>query len=308
MITIKNVHTLDGLKKVIEIPSRRDQTLDARGLFLFPGIIDSHIGCGTPEQKQWQFAIESAIRGGVTTLIDIPYEARPSATKNDLEIKKEQVENRLLELGIPLRFFLYGKGNSSHVEDMGLEKQLILGSLIILSSEEEELDDETWNRIFQLAAWEDFPVIINSRNENSWRTQENRSHGTLLDKAIHYAEKQNTRLYVLNVSTQQELDQIEDARRKSLLVYAETTAQHLLPFSGSNVDFLWEAVIHGVVEILGSGYFVDQKNGQSIRFQGREYDFLNPMFFFPYFSQNILKAKSRLKPSFVPHASISMIS
>ena len=231
----------------------------------------------------------------MTTLIDIPSGERPSATKNELEIKKEQVEKRLLELGIPLRFFFYGKGNSNHVEEMGLEKQLILGSLIILSREHVELDDETWNRIFQLAAWEDFPVIINSRNENSWSVHLHQSNETLLDKAIHYAEKQNTRLYVLNVSTQQELDLIEDARRKSLLVYAETTAQHLLPHSGSDVDFLWEAVNRGVVEILGSGYIADQKNEESIRFQGQEYDFLNPIFFLPLFLTEYLKGKISLE-------------
>ena len=63
MITIKHVNTLDGLKQVVEIPSRRDQTLDGNGLFLLPGIIDSHVSCGIPERNNGSLPLNLQFEG-----------------------------------------------------------------------------------------------------------------------------------------------------------------------------------------------------------------------------------------------------
>lgn len=282
MITIKDVKTLDGETATINLLSRKEHVLDANGLLLIPGVIDPHISCGSPRHDNWLFTVESAVRGGVTTILDIPCQDFHCETKGDLELKMKLVEQRFAELGIPLRYLLYGKGNSERADEIGLEKSLIIGSIILLTPESSELDERTWNRIFQLAAWEDFPVVINSRNENAWRDERFKSpDDTLLGKALYYAEKQNTRLYVLNVSKQQEIDLIEDARRRSLLVYAETTPQHLFPRDDSNPDFLWEALNKGVIETIGSGYRSQAESDDRVRFQGAEFDFLNPRFLLP---------------------------
>lgn len=283
MITIKNVKTLDGLTTDITLSSSKTHVIDAeRKLTLFPGLIDPHVICGSPEQDNWRFTIESAVRGGITTLLDIPSHDFPSEKKKEMEQKKLLIKKRLADLKIPVRFFLYGKGNAKNVNEIGAEKSLIVGSLILLTPEDHLLDKRSWNRIFQLAAWEDFPVVINSRNENSIKDPRFLDAGeTLLEKALYYTEKQNARLYVLNVSTQKEIDLIQEARRRSLLIYAETTPEHLFPKSGKDSYFLWEALNKGIIETIGSGYHAEAQSQERLIFDGKNFAFLNPNFLLP---------------------------
>lgn len=282
MITVKNVKMLDGQTATLKLNSSNEHVLEADGLLCLPGLIDSHISCGSPEEKNWLFTVESAIRGGVTSMIDIPSKAFQCETKDELEFKSQLVKKRLSELHIPLGYYLYGKGNSDRMDEIALEKKLIIGSILLLTPEDYDLKDQYWDRIFQLAAWEDLPVVINSRNENAWRhPMAKPSDETMLEKAFRYAEKQNTRLYVLNVATQKEIDLLGDARRRSLLLYAETTPQHLFPQDGSNANFLWDALNKGIIETVGSGYHADMVSNERVALQGEQLDFLNPNLLLP---------------------------
>jgi dihydroorotase len=283
MIIIHNVKTLDGQTGSVQLSSPKETVLDGENrLLLMPGLIDSHISCGPPDQDQWKFIIESAVRGGVTTLLDVPTSDLICENKKNVEKKREQIEKRLSELNIPLGYFFYGNSHADCIEEIGSEKNLIMGSLLLLTSEQSQLDDTSWDRIFQLAAWEDLPVVINSRNENLWKEAKFKNRGeTLLEKAIYFAEKQNTRLYVMNVSTKEELDLINKARAKSLLIYAETTPQHLFPSEQSRADFLWEAINMGRIETIGSGYPAGEIRQERIVYQGKNHDLLNPFFLLP---------------------------
>ncbi len=283
MIIIKNVKTLDGQTRDVQIHSSRDYVLDAKGrLLMLPGLIDSHISIGSPHQNNWSFIIESIMRGGITTILDSPFLDLPNESVSDLIEKKKLVDKQLAQLNIPLRYFMYSKGNSEYVEEMGLEKTFIQGSMILLTPDHQAVDDSAWNRLFQRAAWEDFPVVVNSRNENTWpQAKFKRADETLLDKAIHYAEKQNTRLYILNVATREEIELIQQARSRALLIYAETTPQHLFPIDASQADFLWDALNSGVIEIVGSGYQHEVQNQERLLYQDGNFDFLDPLFLLP---------------------------
>ncbi len=283
MIIIKNVRTLDDQIKDYTIPSSQDHTIEAGGkLLLLPGLVDPHICFGSinEENHNWDLAISSAIRGGLTTVIEIPNQQIPCNNQENLKKKRQEIDKRLSNLKIPLHYFLYANADLEEVEGIGLSKKLIKGIVIRLDpNKKEELDDQ-WDRVFQMAAWENLPIIVNSCNEN---TREEFKiwghHETLLEKAIYYAERQNTRLYILNVATQQEIDLIQDARRRSLLIYAETTPQHLFQQDISKSDCLWKALNEGVIETLGSGYNADHQSKERALFRGSNFSFLDPIFF-----------------------------
>lgn len=278
MITIKNVKTLDGRTTDIQLSSLKEKTVEAdHRLLLLPALIDPHMKSCFSNEENWNFTIEAAVKGGIGTIVDIPSQAFPCEDKQDVEKKKQEVDKRLADSKIPLQVLYYGKGNSKRAQEAG-EGRLISGSLILLTPEEHILDEESWERIFQLAAWNDLPVVINSMNENS---RIKSLQGTLFEKSFYYAEKQNARLYILNVGTEHEISLIEDARRKSLLVYAETTPQYLFPLSGQKADFLWEALSNGVIETIGSGFQADSQNQDKLVFSNNNYDFLNPHFLLP---------------------------
>lgn len=283
MITIKNVRTLDGQIIDLKVTSSVDRNVEANGqLLLLPGLIDPHLSLGAPNQENWTFGIESAVRGGITTILDVPSESSPSESKQEIEQKKMRVEKQLADLKIPLMYFPYAKSNSPYVEELGGQKLFTKGSLLLFTQEDHVLEERQWDRIFQIAAWEDLPVIINSRNENAWHHARFKGPDeTLLEKAIYYAERQNTRLYVLNVATRNELDLIQDGRSRALLIYAETTLKHLFPHPSSQVDFLWEALQRGIIETIGSGYHVEGQDQEKLLWHGANFDFLNPIFLIP---------------------------
>jgi dihydroorotase len=296
MITIKHVKTLDGQTTHLQIASAKDYTLDADNrLLLLPGLIDSHISLGASNKDEWASAVKDLVRGGITTVLDIPSQDSPSNSKQDLEHKRHLIDERLSQLNIPLHYFLYHQGNSEFVEEMGLAKSLMIGSLLLLSHDY-VLDEPSWDRIFQIAAWENIPLVINSRNENAWKEAPfKKTDETLLEKAIYYAEKHNAVLYVLNVATQNEVDLIIQANDRSLLIYAETTVQHLFPSNASQSDFLWNAINSGVIDIIGSGYHIKEQNQDRLITNGKNFDFLNPIFILPMLLSAYHEGKTTLE-------------
>lgn len=52
-----------------------EECIDARGKLIFPGIIDAHVHCYSYEGEGVSNATRSAIAGGVTTIVDMPFDA-----------------------------------------------------------------------------------------------------------------------------------------------------------------------------------------------------------------------------------------
>lgn len=286
MITIKNVRTLGGEVVNHEILSPKDYEIDAQEkLLLFPGMIDPHLCFGSIGSPQWNLTVESAIKGGITTVIEIPSEILPHHTKIDLEQRNKRIAKGLLDLEIPLNNFnylLFSRSNLGEIDQLGKVKQMIKGIVIHLDDEKGELLDDSWEELFRLAGQEDIPIVINSRNENSEQRLMTKEGGSLLEKAIDYIEKWSNRLYVLNVATKQEIDLIQEARKRSLLVYAETTLQHLFPEDRSKANHLWEALNNHVIETIGSGYHVNRQGQNRVFFNGKNFSLIDPFFFLPF--------------------------
>lgn len=285
MITIKNVRIMSGKITNYEIPSSKDYTIEAKEkLLLFPGVIDPHICFGSIDSQNWNLAVESAIRGGITTAIEVPSEILPHNTKKDLEQKNTRIAKGLLELEIPLNYFnylFYSGSNLEEMDELGRERQMIKGIVIHLNDEKREILDSHWESLFRLAAQEDILIVINSDNENSKKSPIKESE-TLLEKAISYVEKFSNRLYVLNVATKKEIDLIQEARKRALLVYAETTPQHLFPENSSKANHLWEALNNNVIETIGSGYNVNQQGQDRTLYRGGNFSLSDPIFFLPF--------------------------
>ena len=284
MITIKQVRTLDGQVTDYKIPSATDQVIDAEGrLLLWPGVIDPHINFGAMgDTANWSAALSAAVKGGVTAAIEIPHDEMPGTQKKNLEEKRKRADALLSTLQSPIRLFLYARADRKEVEQLGSAKQLIKGVVIQLDPRTKEWLDDSWKRVFQMAAWQNLPIVVNSAHENS--QLELRPPGvreTFLEKAFHYAEQQNVRLYVLNVAQASELELIRSSRKRAILIYAETTPEHLFQKDQTQADILWNALNAGEIETIGSGYYADQKTSEKILFKGASYPLLHPLFFLP---------------------------
>src|SRR6056297_332618 len=65
--------------------------IDAEGLYILPGLVDSHVHINEPGRTDWEgfeTGSQSAAAGGVTTFIDMPLNSSPcTLDKDSLELK-----------------------------------------------------------------------------------------------------------------------------------------------------------------------------------------------------------------------------
>ena len=81
------------------------EIIDATGMLIFPGIIDSHVHFNEPGRESWEgfeTGSFSAAAGGVTTVIDMPLNSSPcTLNKKELERKIEiGRKNSIIDFGL----------------------------------------------------------------------------------------------------------------------------------------------------------------------------------------------------------------
>jgi len=228
-------------------------TIDARGCYVLPGIIDSHVHFREPgltDKADIETESRAAAAGGVTTFFDMPNTVPQTTTLEALAAKQ-----RLAALKSHVNYaFFFGATN----DNVGLFRQLdphtVPGIKLFMGSSTGNMlvdRDEALDRIFREAA--PLPImahcedtaVINRNMQTALEGSDDpdvslhpfiRSEEACLvstQKAIALARKHNARLHVAHISTADELDLIPDGQ----LVTFEATVGHLL-FSSQNYSRL----------------------------------------------------------------------
>lgn len=250
MIEIKNVKTIDG--KIIDyvIASRHNKIIQAKNLILFPCAIDPHVHFRVPGQEykeDWKTASLAAVYGGIGTVFDMPNNQPPCTTLERLKEKKEKIKKELQEAKIPLRHYLYFGVDKTTLSEIPKVKDEVIGLKVFMGSSTGSLlidDDETLDKVFSLAKDLDLIVAVHAEDEKG--IQERKKHLTpssgyaahsvvrppevaaaAIKKAISLVRKYKTKLYILHVSTEAELEIIRAAKQEGLPVYAEACPHHL---------------------------------------------------------------------------------
>ena len=65
------------------------ETVDASGCLIYPGMVDAHVHCHSNQAETMELATQAAAAGGVTTILDMPYDI--GAPVNTVEIFREKV-------------------------------------------------------------------------------------------------------------------------------------------------------------------------------------------------------------------------
>ncbi len=295
MIEIKNVQTLDG--KVIDkqLPSSEDRVIDATGLTLFPGLIDPHVHFRTPgleHKENWMSGAQAAIRGGITTVFDMPNTQPPSTTKERILEKKQLIDAQLKEIDIPLRYQLYLGADKNHFDEIYKCKANIVGIKVFMGSSTGELlmdDESSLHAIFSLAKSLDLVVAVHAEDEEIIRQRKELFSGqtdpqihsklrcreaaiAATTRAIKLAQLYHTRLYILHVSTKEEVELIAQAKKEKVSVFGEVTPHHLFLSEESYKKFgtkvqmnpplrtqedaeaLWSGIQRGAIDTIGSDH------------------------------------------------------
>ena len=110
MLTITNVLMPDETRQTIIRDYHEDITLDGSDLLALPGAIDPHVHFRVPgmeDKEDWQHASKAALKGGVTTVFDMPNTKPATTTQERLHSKFAIINAQLAEVNLPLRYKLF---------------------------------------------------------------------------------------------------------------------------------------------------------------------------------------------------------
>ena len=295
MITIRNVKLVNGISQTITLFSDETLEIDGTTLTLLPALIDPHVHFRTPgaeHKENWITGAQAAVKGGVTTVIDMPNNTPSCTTVAALKEKHQLINRQLKESKIPLRYYLYFGASKNHLNEIGKAKDFAIGIKVFMGSSTGSLlidDDATLNEVFRIASNEDMILSVHAEDETTIQKNSQAfgqqtdpsSHSKIrsreaatiaVERALSLAAKHKTRLCILHVGTKEEIVLIKQAKQAGISVYCETSPHHLLLNSthyakwGTCVqvnpplrekedqEVLWEALNDGTIDFIGTDH------------------------------------------------------
>jgi len=229
-----------------------NETIDAKGMFVFPGGVDVHTHLDMPfmgasSSDDFETGTIAAVFGGTTSIVDFAIQTRGNTLSDAIATWKKKAEGKaVIDYGFHIgvtdvndsiikemetmvgegvtsfKLFLAYKGTLM-VDDGAffqvLEKARDVGALVMVHAENGYLIDVFTKRL--LAEGKIAP----------WYHAE--AHLPILEteaaaRAIALAEAASAPLYIVHTSCGGALESVKRAREKGLPVYAETCPQYLL--------------------------------------------------------------------------------
>ncbi|MFZ0564934.1 MAG: dihydroorotase family protein [Chlamydiales bacterium] len=266
-----------------------------KSLIKLPALIDPHVHFRVPGEsykEDWRTAAKAAIRGGVTTVCDMPNNSPPCTTFEQLQSKKKAIDGELKSAGIPLRYGLYFGADKNRLDQIALVGSSCIALKIFMGSSHKGLvidTDEALHEAFQRARDANLLVAVHAEDEAILAVKRREfagaAHAALHSRmrpreaaisatarAIELAKTYQTPLYLLHISTKEELDLVRQAKREKLPVYMEVTPNHLFlnesdyaelgtlaqinpPLrEAEDQEALWEGIRDGTIDTIGTDH------------------------------------------------------
>ena len=223
------------------------ETIDAAGLFLFPGVIDDQVHFREPgltERGNIKTESLSAVAGGTTSFMDMPNVIPPTL---DLDLWREKI--RIGENNASANFSFYmGTSNSNIEEIKKIDPKEVCGIKIFMGASTGNLlvdDDNALNNLFKESPviitthCEDTPMIKSMEKEFLAKYGEKipvdmhaeiRSRDACIKstkKAIELAEKHGSNLHVLHLTTADEVSLFSNKSLDEKKITCEVCLPHL---------------------------------------------------------------------------------
>lgn len=225
----------------VAVHTKADEVVDAAGLHLLPGVVDSHVHFREPgltHKEDLHTASRACAKGGVTTFLEMPNTKPPATTKERLHEKLALAAEKSL-----VNYGFYIGATPSNVEELRTASRTPGIKIFIGSSTGDLLvdDQEALERIFAettlpiCAHCEDETIVRQNtaRLTAGGRSLELADHSRIRDnpaaivstrRAMDLAFRHNHRFHVLHVSTADECELFTDHRN---LITAEVCPHHL---------------------------------------------------------------------------------
>lgn len=300
---IAEIGSWDSLKRLVPGPdgqldifSNADEVeiVDAAGMYLLPGVIDTHVHFREPgltEKADFHTESRAAAAGGVTSVIDMPNTKPQTTTMELLEAKMATArEKSLVNYG-----FMLGATNDNIDQLLQADPtrfaaiKLFLGSSTgnMLVNDPDRLDTLFSKSRKLIVAHCEEEGIVQANNHNARAEYQGTDKETAAlhpkirtteacfvstYKAIERARKYNTRLHIAHVSTATELSLLSNLDLDQKHITAEVTPNHLWfddrdyerlgnrikcnPAIKTNDDrlALWAGLYDGLLDTIGTDH------------------------------------------------------
>jgi len=228
-----------------EIPKEQTLILALSGLLMLPGLIDIHTHFRTPGQEwkeDFSTGSRAALKGGITTIFDMPNNLQPIISQASLDQKKVlAAKSMCVNYG-----FYYG------ITDENVDTaQNITGNCgykVFLGSSTGNLLITDWNRTLPVCYTLEKPLIIHAEDESQIQLNQQRAgkitpldhpqirNPQVAEAALLNIEKSLTDLpseprsaiIIAHISTRKEIEIIQRLQDNHFPVLSEVTLHHLL--------------------------------------------------------------------------------
>lgn len=226
-----------------------DKIVDCKGMVVLPGLIDAHVHFREPgmtHKEDFLTGSMAAAAGGITTILDMPNTIPPTTTIKLLEEKRSLAKKSIVNYG-----FHFGAA-ADNIKEIKNVKNIASVKLFMNASTGKLMidDDKIIEEIFKKAK------IVSVHAE-----------GKMVEKAVRFAKKYHTKLYLCHITSKDELEYIDKNRNnKEKNIFVEVTPHHLFltlkddkdaftkmkPELKSEEDqqYLLEAVKNGIVDTI----------------------------------------------------------
>lgn len=267
-------------------PDKAGSVVDARGLHVLPGVIDTQVHFREPgleHKEDLESGSRSAVLGGVTAVFEMPNTKPLTTTAERLADKVSRARNRMF-----CDFAFYVGGTRENIDQIAELERLegAAGIKVFMGSSTGDLlvdDEASLDRIIgairRRAAFhsEDEARLIERRDVRrpgdpsshpEWRDEEAAMISTR--RLVRLAEKHRRRVHVLHVSTAAEIDFLADHKDWAsvevtphhLTLVAPECYEQLGTYAQMNPPVrddrhrqaIWSGVASGVVDVLGSDH------------------------------------------------------
>ncbi len=288
-----DVRIKDGvITEIGDVSSSGEEEIDAKGRWLWPGIIDAHVHFrepGVTHKEDWRSGSRAAVSGGVTTVFDMPNTVPPMTTVERLEEKRRLADEKALcNFGL---FFGAGPDNLEEILKAegvpGLKIFMADSTGDLLVDKRQDLEKIFANYDGQISVHAENQVRMDQREEMFAHREDPAVHSEIRDdlmaaEAVALAGTlaliNERRLHILHMSTRAELEALEAIREEIIArdskarVTAEVCPHHLFmdvsaytrwgtrvqmnPPLRSEEDrrAMWRALNHGDVDMIATDH------------------------------------------------------
>lgn len=257
---------------------------------------------GTVSSDDFETGTAAAIAGGTTTIIDFVHPERGQDFLEALEARQQEAAKAVADYGLHMAVTWWGDDTQHWIERCVREEGVSSFKVYMAYLATVGLEDEDLRRVLETTAGLDALVLVHAemgeeiealreqyfaegKIEPVWhaRSRPAEAEGEANVKIAAMAGQAKANLYVVHVTCRQAVDAIGAARAGGLSVWGETCPQYLLldesvyelpDFEGAtyviappvraaeNQEVLWQALIDGTLQAVGTDHCPFNFNGQ----------------------------------------------